>query len=428
MTVRRQNVRRDRPVLWISVAGTWVATLLAGPAWGGGFAVFSQSARAMGLAGAMTAETEAPSALFYNPASSAFQDTSYAAGALARASWDLTYDSQPSSGVSTQFGQDDPDILPHAYTVQTLRPYLKLGLAVTQTFDHQASWGNVDTFPGRTIAYSSQIEALDVNPSLSVRFKSGLALGVGAVYRTADMTLARRLQTENPLDGQQVDFGDFAVDTGQEPGFGFNLGLLYRASDRFSWGFSYRSAIEIDFGGSGLLTQVSTGNTDLDDLLALTNPFDEELAAASTVEFPDVASFGIAVGSADRLRVSLDVSWTGWSTIDQVQTVIPEFPLFTQTIDLDLDDALSYRVGVQWGIASRTVLRFGYAFEETPQPDSTVGPFLYDADRNVLAIGVGRDWLDVAVEWISYSGRADGSGIGGAFEGESILASVSVKF
>ncbi len=418
--------RRSRPVvtLCISVLGALVAV----PSVAGGFAIFGQSAHAIGLAGAMTADTEDPGALFYNVASGAFQDSSYLAGAMARASWDLTYDSQPSSGVATQFSQNDPDVLPHAYTVQSLKPFLKLGLAVYQPFDHQAIWNNVDAFPGRAISYSSQIETLDINPSIAVRFKSGLALGVGAVYRTADVAVARRLQTTDPLTGQTVDFADFAVDTGQEPGFGFNLGVLYRGSDRFSWGFSYRSAVEIDFGGSGLLTQIATGNTDLDDLLALTNPFDQELAAASTVEFPDVASFGVAVGSAERLRVALDVNWTGWSSFDQLRTVISEFPLYSQTIDQQLDDALSYRVGVQWGVASKTVLRFGYSFEETPQPDSTVGPFFYDADRNTLALGFGRDWLDVAVEWVSYSSRADGSGIGGAFSGESIQASVSVKF
>ena len=420
------SVRRSRPAA--TLCWSMLAALAAAPAFAGGFAIFGQSARGVGLAGAMTADSDDPSALFYNPASSAFQETSYVAGVMVRANWDLTFDSQPSSGVATQFAQDDPSLLPHAYTVQTLKPYLKLGLAVYQPFDHDATWNNIDTFPGRAISYSSQIGALDLNPSVAVRFNSGLALGIGAVYRTADVTVARRLQTADPLTGQTVDFADFAVDSGQEPGFGFNVGALYRGSDRFSWGFSYRSAIKIDFGGSGLLTQIATGNTDLDDLLALTNPFDEDLAAASTVEFPDVASFGVAVGSAERLRVALDINWTGWSSFEQLSTVITEFPLYSQTIDQQLEDALSYRVGVQWGIASKTVLRFGYAFDETAQPDSAVGPFLYDADRNTLALGFGRDWLDVAVEWVSYSSRPDGSGIGGAFQGETIQASISVKF
>ena len=420
------RARRDRPAVTLFVSV--LAALAAAPSLAGGFAIFEQSARAMGLAGAMTADSESPSALFYNPASGAFQETSYAAGALARASWDLTYDSQPEAAVATRFAQDDPDVLPYAYTVQTLKPYLKLGVAVYQPFSHQAGWSNVDDFPGRAISYSSQIDALDVNPSVAVRFKSGLALGVGAVYRTADVTLARRLETTDPLTSETVDFADFAVDSGQEPGFGWNVGVLYRAGDRFSWGFSYRSAVEIDFGGSGLLTQIATGNTDLDDLLALTNPFDQELAAASTVEFPDVASFGVAVGSAERLRVALDVNWTGWSSFQQLRTVIPEFPLYSQTIDQQLDDALSFRVGVQWGVASKTVLRFGYAFDQTPQPDAAVGPFFFDADRNTLALGFGRDWLDVAVEWVSYSSRADGSGIGGSFAGEAVQASISVKF
>ena len=418
-------LRQGRQVVALMVLA--LGGLPATPGLAGGFAVSGQSASAVALGGALTAEPDDPGALFYNVASGAFQDSAYVLGAVARASWDFTFDSRPEAGIATQFGQQDPDLaLPHAYTVQPLRPYLKLGLAVYQPFAHEASWNNVDTFPGRATSYSSTIDTLDVASSVAVRFKSGLGLGVGLIFRTSDVTLSRRLQTTDPLSGELVDFGDFAVDSGQEQAFGFTVGALRRVSDRFSWGFSYRSAIEIDYSGSAVLSQIATGNSDLDDLLALTNPFDQELAATSTIEFPDSASLGIAFGSAEKLRTAIDVNWTGWSSFDQLAIGIAEFPLFSQTISQQFDDTLSFRVGVRWGIASKTELRFGYAFEETPQPDAAVGAFLYDADRNTLAVGIGRDWLDVAVEWTSLSSRSGGT-LSGTFAGESILASVSVK-
>ncbi len=425
----RQAVTDNSILRFVALAG-----LLAGqvPVYAGGFAVSEQSARAVGVAGAMTAESNDPGALFYNVASAAFQDTAYLAGVVSRPMSDFTLDSAPDSGIATQFAQQDPElVLPYAFTVQPIYSYLKMGLAVYQPFAHQADWNNINDFPGRNTSYSSRIDTIDVNPSIAVRFKSGLGLGMGVVYRTSDVTLGRRLQTQNPLNQQTVDFSDFNVDSGQEQGFGFNLGVLHRVNDRFSWGVSYRSAIEIDYSGTALLTQIATSNDDLDALLALTNPFDEDLAATSTIEFPQVVSAGIALGSADRVRVAVDLNWTGWSSFDQLQIAIPEFNAFTQTIPQEFDDTFTFRVGLQWGIGSKTELRFGFIFDESPQPDATVGPILYDGHRTTLSFGFGRDWLDVGVAWTMFASRDGNAGsdtsVAGTFEGESVLVSVAVK-
>ena len=420
------TLRRDRPAVTPIVC--LLAALAATPGLAGGFAIFEQSARAMGLAGALSADSSDPSSLFYNVASGAFfQEQAYAVGAVTRASWDFTFDAQPATGVATQFDQSDPDLLAHGYLVQPLKPHLKLGFALYQPFAHEASWQNVDTFPGRAISYSSRIDTFDFNPSLSVRFESGLGLGIGAVVRTSDLALSRRLQTTDPLSGATVDFSDFVTDSGQEQGIGWNIGLLKRVNEKVSWGLSYRSPIEIDYSGTSLLTQIATGNSDLDDLLAQTNPFDQELVATSTIEFPDVASLGIAFGPPDRLRIAADVQWTGWSSFDQLTIATPDFPLFSQTIEQGFDDALSYRLGVELAIAGgNSHLRFGYAFDETPQPDAAVGPFLYDAARNTLALGFGKDWLDVAVEWVTYSSRSGGT-IDGSFAGEAIQAAITLR-
>ena len=50
-------------------------------------------------------------------------------------------------------------------------------------------------------------------------------------------------------------------------------------------------------------------------------------------------------------------------------------------------------------------LRFGYAYDETPQPDAAVGAFLADSSRNTVSVGAGLDWLDVAFSWVTYDQR-----------------------
>ncbi len=66
---------------------------------------------------------------------------------------------------------------------------------------------------------------------------------------------------------------------------------------------------------------------------------------------------------------------------------------------------MSIRVGLQYGTATGTYYRVGLALEETPQPGSTVGPFLADANRTLFAMGFGKDPIDVAFVWVDAEQR-----------------------
>lgn len=401
--------------------------LVSAPGRAGGFAVHSQSARAMGLGGAFTAQTDGdPSSLFYNVAGAAFiQEKTFAIGAVGPATWDVTFDSLPTVGIGTQFEQSSPSVLPHGFTVLPLKPYLKFGLAVVSPFAFESTWKNPGAFPGRTESFSAELQTLDINPSLAIRFDNGFGIGFGAIYRTTKINQARRLQTTDPQSGATVDFATLGYDSGMEDGFGFNAGIAQKVSEQFSWGLSYRSAVDVDYGGSSLLTQIPTGNDQLDSLLALSNPFDQNLGAITTLEFPESASAGITLGSAQRFQLSLDVDWTAWTSLQSLTIDVPAFPAFDQTIDEQFDDSLAYRIGVQVKLGNNEY-RLGYAFDESPQPDATVGPFFYDANRNIVSFGFGRDWLDIGAQWISYEDR-NAPTLEGVFQGQTVLVGVTIR-
>lgn len=406
-----------------------LAVLAVGPIYAGGFSVWEQSAHAMGLGGAFTAQSKAPSSLFYNLGGAAFfEEKAFAVGAVARSATGLSFEAQPDVGIDTLFEQQDQaPLLAHAYTVIPIRPYLNFGLGVSQPFAHDVDWGDADSFPGRTVSSSSQIDTLDVNPSITLRFTKGIGIGIGAIYRTSTLALTRRLQTVDPLSGRIVDFASLDLNSGQQDGFGWNFGLLHRASERFSWGLSYRSAIDVDVTeAASQLTPVPTGNLALDDLLALSNPFGQDLPTTSSIAFPETASLGIQLGSAQRLLLAFDVTWTGWSSFQQLVIDIPGFPLYSQTIDQGFVDTYTFRFGAQLRVGGDTDLRLGYVVDESPQPDATVGPFLYDADRSTLSFGVGKDWLDGALSWTQFKDRA-GATLAGNFTGDMYLLSVTVK-
>ncbi len=386
------------------------ATLLIGAdgARADGYSFFSQGAKAMGLGGAFVAQADDPSAVFYNLAGPAVAEGKAAAlgVALSTLNESLYQGLSPGIGAGTAAAQDDgSSLLPHAYFIQPLSDTVKLGFGLTTPFNFKTEWAEPDSFAGRTVSTAAELVTYDLIAGLSIRLSPTFGFGAGAVYRSSELTQNRRLQRFNPAAGEEQDVADVAFETDFSDGIGWTVGLIHKPSERFSWGVSYRSPIDIDYNAIGRLTQVSTGNDQLDAILRLSLPYDEDLATATSLEFPEVLTVGFAVGLTKALTLEIDAESTGWSNVQQVDFDFLTDSTFDSTIRQDFDDTLSLRAGLQYTTLIGIQLRLGMAMEESPQPDATVGPFFADADRTVLAVGVGLDWIDLAFMWIDSEQR-----------------------
>ncbi len=419
----------------LGAAGLLTLGLLGSePALAGGFAVFEQSAKAMGMAAALTAQSDDPSTLFYNVGGAAFfKKKAVAAGLRFTARSESSFTGRPpNSSVVSVFEQEKPgELLLNAYWIQPLRPRVNLGLAVYSPFYLDTAWRDADRFAGREVSLSSKLVTYDVNPSLALRLGRKLGFGVGAVYRTSKLALDRRVLTTDPFSGGTVDIASLDVDSDQADGVGWNAGLFHQVTKRFSWGLSYRSAIAIDYSGAGRLTQILTGNQQLDDLVAASTPFDQDLPLVTRVEFPAVASFGVAGDLGQKWRLAADVNWTGWSSFEELALSFTDYPVYDEIIEEHFTDALSYRLGLEITTGSGSQWRFGVAFDETPQPEASVGPFLADADRITAAASFGKDWLDLAVMWVTHAERTAGGrtpeSLNGTYQSDALLLSITLK-
>ena len=173
-------------------------------------------------------------------------------------------------------------------------------------------------------------------------------------------------------------------------------------NNSFSWGLSYRSKIEIDYEGDGRLTQVPTGNAAVRRRRAPAPAVRHRPAGRDRDRVPRHGEPRLRRRASPRdCSVETDVNWTGWSCFDEVvigpsparavfgpnsnsrsrDTVIPE----------EWDDADNYRLGMRWTTGPGTEWRFGYVYDETPQPEEAVSPLLPDADRNGFTVGYGHD-------------------------------------
>lgn len=384
----------------------------AGPATAAGFGIFEQGTKAMGMAGAFTAQADDPSALFHNAGGLAFvTERELMAGASYIKGTEAEFQgAAPFPGPVQEEQELLGEILPHAYWVQPINDTWKFGLGLYAPFGLTTEWQDPDQFSGRFLSTKAALRTVDINPTLGWQI-GNFGIGVGAVARVSDVELNRNVGANNPFTQSISDVGRLVLEGDFTEGFGWNAGVLHRYNNSFSWGLSYRSKVDIEYEGDARLTQVPTGNAQFDAVLRTRLPYDRDLPVETGIEFPDMASLGLAFALSPNLLLETDVNWTGWSTFDEV---VIDFTggatnsLPDSTLPENWEDVYNYRAGLRWTLSSQSQLRLGYVFDETPQPEEGVSPLLPDADRNGFTIGYGYTGsftADFALMYLDFAER-----------------------
>ncbi|MEM6454691.1 MAG: outer membrane protein transport protein, partial [Acidobacteriota bacterium] len=293
------------------------------------------------------------------------------------------------------------------------------------------NWADKNDFSGRFLSLRAELVTIDLTPSLGWQVSENFSVGASLVVRLSQVELLRRAPTVNPFTNGVQDVASVFLESDLDTGVGAAFGLLHKVNDRFSWGLSYRSRIEVDYEGDGRLTQISTGNAQLDAIVAGSLPFDTDLPLETSIEFPDMASLGFAFQVTDRTLVEIDVNWTGWSSFDRVDLEFATAPDLTTELIQDYDDVYNYRIGVAIDTDRGTQWRFGALYDETPQPEETTGPLLPDADRIGGTIGWGNERLDLALMYLDFDERTtttNRENFFGTYKTEVWLFGATLKF
>lgn len=426
-------------------AGALALTTLvvATSTWGAGFGIFEQGSKAMGMAGAFTAQADDPSALFHNPAGIALQDWdeqnnwlvgfTYIGGTQADFEGANPF---PGQGVTAE-QEMLSETPPHLYWVKPLgQSNWTFGLGLMTPFGLTTEWENPDTFPGRFISTRAALQAFDINPTLAVRLSDNFSLGFGGFVRASSVELEQHVPFPNPFTQTISDIADLQLESDTDTGIGFNFGLLHKATDFFHWGLNYRSAVEVDYSGEAIFFQNLTG-TPLDQLVPTVLPIDQEFGVETSIEFPDQASLGLAFNFSEGVVLETDFNWTGWSTFD-VLPIDFEFDQFDTERVQRWEDAYNYRVGLRLGRNGENQWRFGYVYDETPQPEEAVSPLLPDANRQGFTIGYGfvgnKYTFDIAGMFLTFDEAErfrsfpEEGDFFGTYQNEAILIGASLGF
>jgi long-chain fatty acid transport protein len=307
-----------------------------------------------------------------------------------------------------------------------------VGLGVGTPSGLGAKWDGQDFASlsgGTAFDWSSKIGVFSFSPLVAVKLNEWLSVGA---------TLNVNLGTFNlKMPGGSADLGEGPVNLGQYEeqmtgwGFGATFGLLAKPTDKLGIGLTVRTPSTVSFKGSARLSYLSL--YDLPDRSDLKRKITWPLWIAGGVSFRPV----------ERLLLSVDIHWTQWSKLNRITTDYLDdvwaMLMAAGESDvrvLDWADKTQVRFGAEYALNPSTALRAGYYNDPAPGPDSTLNILLPSHTFNVFAVGIGKAFgdlqLDFGLEYLAGNTRTVGfeheDAMPGTYGMKIVVPSVSVQY
>lgn len=368
-----------------------VAAGSAGRVESAGFALFEQGAKGTAMGGAFVATADDPSAMFFNPAGNAFADDKLTleGGGVIILRPTAQFDGAnpfPGDGYHAEMSKSLYAI-GHGYGVLSLSNDVKLAVGFWTPNGLGVPWENTDKFSGRFLSQRVDIRQLAVSAQLAVKLSDYVAIGAGPEFRITDVKLSKNIGAINPFTQRFVDVAHVSiVSTGTPVKVGFNAGILVKPCERLRFGIAYHSHMDVDLEGGAEFGKIPTGNAQFDAAVAAQLPIGKTVPGSTSVQFPSLTMFGIAYDLTPHLALEVDGNYTTWKVFDQTVLRISGLP--DTTLAHNWENTWTVRAGALYKMKAGWIAG-GFVYDQTPQPDADVSPFLPDSNRTGGSIGAG---------------------------------------
>jgi long-chain fatty acid transport protein len=268
--------------------------------------------------------------------------------------------------------------VPQAAYSQQFHEKLWFGLTVNAPFGLKTKYD--DDWVGRYSAIKSDLKTVNINPAVAFRFneRASLGAGVSALYADGKLTGAVDGGQLATLQGAPIPWvpGSTTFDsqsklTGDDWGYGWNVGLLLEPTDRSRFGLHYRSKIDLTLKGD---VRVNGPLINLND------------GAKLDVTLPASTSLSGYHELTPKWAIMADVTWTNWDKLDELRV---EFDNGGENLTpLKWDNSIRVSLGASYRHNERWLYRAGVAYDETPVPNARLRtPRVPDEDRYWLSLG-----------------------------------------
>ncbi len=340
-----------------------------------GYKLPEQSGNSLALAGAYIANSRGPDTAYYNPANMIWEDN------LSEFEINAYYIYLPKVDFKGTVGGIAGDtksfeehfLIPNIFYLFPKWQNFRLGVSLVAPFGLSKRWPDE---PAKTSAGNFTLKVIEFNPTVAYRINNKFSIGGGVrgIYSDAKVF----------SEGVTTAFGRPAVVRREVRGdsidIGYNLAVVYRSLDNLKMGLIYRSEVKPTLEGNATLSETFTATS----YRGKTNV---------RIALPASLAFGIAF-SFYKTTVEFVFDRTFWSSFADLDfnydTMLSSTlkALFDDPVGKNWKDVNAYRLGVTRECSdTRFTLMAGFAYDENPVPQKTLGFELPDSDSIILSTG-----------------------------------------
>ncbi len=333
------------------VKGLALSAIASSVVMAGGYKIPEQSLNSMALGAAYVAHTTGADTAYFNPAAMAFmEDKQYVEGGLTLA----RLPSNEYSLMAPYSGESEVEniLIPNTHYVANAIDDFRWGVSIVAPGGLTKRW---ETPFQKAFAEEFTLKIVELNPSFSYKVADNFSIGGGL----------RLIYSEGIVKNDARGIGmplevDMEADTIE---FGYNLAVAYKPTSDINVAVTYRSEVQLNEEGTATIN-----GTTMD----------------ASVEVPLPAALNLAISKTWNNQFTLEFNyertyWSAYETLEFKGTPLPISPK-------NWEDTNTFRVGATMKIDKLTMM-MGFAIDETPVPEETLGFELPDSDAKIFSMG-----------------------------------------
>jgi long-chain fatty acid transport protein len=342
-----------------------LSTLTGGMLFAGAYKLPEQSLNSMALGAAYVAHTTQADAAYFNPANMAFMgERQYVDGALTL----IHLPSNTYTLIAPYSGESEVEniVAPTMHYVSAPIGNIRWGVSVTVPGGLTKRW---DTPYQKLYAEEFTLKNVEINPVFSYKINEQFAVGGGVRMVYSEGVVKSDGENIAPLkrhmEGDTIEFG-------------YNLAITYRPTEDINVAVTYRSNIDLEEEGKANIWFGGVG---------------KQYDASVTVPLPAALNIAISKTWNDTFTLEFDYERTYWSTYKNLDFNYNKAlgndiltAKFDDPIAKNWKDTNTFRIGATI-VMNKISYMLGFAIDETPVPDKTIGFELPDSDAKIFSMG-----------------------------------------